>query len=398
MNPDIFFSTLGMKNISDPSSIDFWQDIWRSLEDRGINPDKILEKYHPMSPEIANLYFMDEETGLKILSADIERFRMLVENIETSDAFRISPQRIIEIGGGPGIISLWLALKFRNAECIVYDISENALALGKKLAERLGVKNIDFRRAGYADLAGMKNPEKADLVIGLSAVFLQIVPENIEGHFSADIDPFGFRSPARDIVSDFVKACASLVSAKGMIYFSQGAFNDLGLLSFFSFLRKNSLGMDWRLTQVSGEGNGAGFSFKEIHIFARPFLSSVFRNAREDLRTFLYSGRNISSEEIGHADFEAWLGLLSDGVKIAEVVTRKDDDTFEKFMIFCKSGVLGFFSSSGSGRRSGFRGNAADYIQTADRLKSAIDKYRENGVEIISEYWHPEYERIKVSR
>ena len=97
---------------------------------------------------------------------------------------------------------------------------------------------------------------------------------------------------------------------------------------------------------------------------------------------------------LGHSDFETYLGLLSGGTRIAEVVVKKDIDLTEKFMIYCKSGLLGFFSTSNTGRRSGFLGAAADFKDTADRLRSAIEKYRSSGAEIISEYWNPDYERL----
>jgi len=392
-----FFKSIGISSRLNPQNSEFWEDIWNGIRNKGINPAEVLDEYHPMSPEIANLYFMDEDIGLKFLSADLDRFRMLIQTIETHEAFKHSPGRIVEIGGGPGIISIWLASRFKTSECVVYDISDNGLNLGRKIASKLKINNIEFRKASYLDLAKMKNTEKADLILGLSSLFLKIMPENPAGHFSAEIDPFSFASPAREMASDFVKACSNLVSDTGAVYFSQGAFNDLGLLTFFSLLRKYKLGIDWQLTKTSGEGKGAGFSFREIHIFAKPNMTSIFKNAREDLRTFLYSGKtnkNKTPELIGHADFETYIDLLSEGIKIAEVITRKDNNTFEKFVIFCKSGILGFFSTSSTGRRSGFTGAAADFKQAADRLKSAIDKYRQNGIEIISEYWNPEYEKL----
>lgn len=392
-----FFAEIGISKGLSPHSHEFWEDLWNGIRNKGIDPVEILDIYHPMSPEIASLYFMDEETGIKFLSADLDRFKMLIRTIETHEAFDSKPGRIIEIGGGPGIISMWLASRFKDSECIVYDISENALNLGRLLASRLNLNNIEFVKASYKDLAAMKSPRKADLILGLSALFLKIIPENTSEHFSADLDPFSFSSPAREMAADFVKACSNILSDKGTLYFSQGAFNDLGLLTFFSLLRKNRLGLDWQLTKTIGEGEGSEFSFKEMHIFAKPGLASIFKNAREDLRTFLFSGKRQQTpaqELISHANFETYISLLSEGTRIAEIITKKDNNTFEKFMIFCKAGLLGFFSTSSEGRRSGFTGAAADFKQAADRLKSAIDKYRQNKIEIISEYWNPEYEKL----
>lgn len=394
---DAFFSRLGIIKGLDPSKSEFWEDLWQGMSKKGCDPRAVLETFHPMSPEVAELYFIDEETGIKFLSADIERFRMLLTTIESQSAFSSMPEKVVEIGGGPGIVSLWLACKFRNSRFLVYDVSEKALDLGQKLAAKLEIDNIEYRKASYLDLSKMKNPEKGGLILGLSALFLILTPNQDSGHFTAETDPFSFESPARDMASDFVKACSNLLDENGLIYFSQGAFNDLGLLTLFTLFRKNRLGMDWQKSSAIGEGEGASFSFKEIHIFAGKNLPQIFPNAREDLRTFLYSGksRQISSGGIlGHSDFETYLGLLSGGIRIAEVVVKKDIDLTEKFMIYCKAGLLGFFSTSNTGRRSGFLGAAADFKDTADRLRSAIEKYRSSGAEIISEYWNPDYERL----
>lgn len=143
---------------------------------------------------------------------------MLIQNIETGILSVFSVQNNRDRGGGLEVISLWMALKYREAECIVYDISENALTLGRKLAGKLELKNIEFK--GWICRSGCyEKSQKADLVMGLSAVFLQIVPDNQEGHFSCDIDPFSFRSPARDIASDFVRACSNMVSERNGLFF-----------------------------------------------------------------------------------------------------------------------------------------------------------------------------------
>lgn len=393
-----FFLRIGVNTDQNPLEHEFWADLWKKIKDKGVDPHNILENCHPMSPEVADLYFMDDEIGLKFLSADFKRFEMILMTIENHEGFMVSPERIIEIGGGPGIVSLWLAKKFKEAACIVYDISENAIKLGRLIANRLGIENIEYRKAGYHELSKTKSHEKGDLILGLSSLFLKVIPEKESEHFSADADNSSFSCPARMMTTDFVKACSNLVREKGLIYFSQGAFNDLGLLTLFSALRNNRLGIDWKLTKAMGEGRGSDFSFREIHIFARQGMPSIFRNAREDLRTFLYSGKAVDGHDIeliGHADYEAWLGLLSDGIKISEIVVKKDHQIHEKFILVCKSGVIGFFSASSSGRRSGFVGAASDFIRAGNRLKSAVDKYTQNGIEIISEYWHPDYEKIK---
>jgi hypothetical protein len=141
-----------------------------------------------------------------------------------------------------------------------------------------------------------------------------------------------------------------------------------------------------------GEGEGAGFSLKAVHFFAIPGRSTVFRDAREDLAVFLYASkvsRFSDKTVLGHGDFEAWLGLLSGGTKLADIRTRQDGGHMERFTIYVKSGVLGFFSSHTAGGRSGFIFNAASFESAVERLRKIIETYRQRNVVITRSYWHP---------
>ncbi len=90
-----------------------------------------------MSRAVVNMYFMTPEIACKFLATDIPRLLQVLENIEFLDIIPSSATHIAEIGGGPGIVSLWLAQKYPKIEFKVYDYAENPLKIGQKWARKL---------------------------------------------------------------------------------------------------------------------------------------------------------------------------------------------------------------------------------------------------------------------
>ncbi len=70
-------------------------------------------------------------------------------------------ERILDVGTGSGVIALSLAAKFSGAEIVATDVSEEALALARENAKRLGIDRVSFVKS---DL--LQNVEgKFDLIV-----------------------------------------------------------------------------------------------------------------------------------------------------------------------------------------------------------------------------------------
>jgi release factor glutamine methyltransferase len=86
--------------------------------------------------------------------------RALVPRPETEELVELviaetgnrKPERILDVGTGSGVIALSLAKKFPEAEIHAADISDDALALAKENAERLGLsERVQFARSDLLD-------------------------------------------------------------------------------------------------------------------------------------------------------------------------------------------------------------------------------------------------------
>jgi release factor glutamine methyltransferase len=86
--------------------------------------------------------------------------RALVPRPETEELVELliaetgkrKPERILDVGTGSGVIGLTLAAKFLQTEIHATDISDDALALAKENAERLGLsERVQFARSDMLD-------------------------------------------------------------------------------------------------------------------------------------------------------------------------------------------------------------------------------------------------------
>lgn len=86
----------------------------------------------------------------------------LVELLISNFKSQIANCRVIDVGTGSGIIALSLAAKFPDAKVIAVDISDDALALAKENAARLGLgERVEFRKGDLLD--GLN--ERFDLIV-----------------------------------------------------------------------------------------------------------------------------------------------------------------------------------------------------------------------------------------
>jgi release factor glutamine methyltransferase len=83
----------------------------------------------------------------------------LVELLQSKIENRKS--RIVDVGTGSGVIALSLAQEFPEAKVYAVDISEDALALARENAARLGLERVHFQKSDLLESLS----ERFDLIV-----------------------------------------------------------------------------------------------------------------------------------------------------------------------------------------------------------------------------------------
>ena len=85
----------------------------------------------------------------------------LVELLIAKCEMRIANPKMVDVGTGSGVIALSLAAKFPEAEVYAVDISDDALALARENAARLGLERVHFQKSDLLESL----PERFDLIV-----------------------------------------------------------------------------------------------------------------------------------------------------------------------------------------------------------------------------------------
>jgi release factor glutamine methyltransferase len=130
--------------------MELYLEFERPLNDAELVPLRDLVKRRGQGEPLQHLLGTVEFCGQTFLSDK----RAMVPRPETEELveFLISetgnrkPEKILDVGTGSGVIALSLAKEFPGAEVYAVDISEDALALARQNAARLGLERVHFQK------------------------------------------------------------------------------------------------------------------------------------------------------------------------------------------------------------------------------------------------------------
>ncbi len=160
--------------------------------------------------------------------------RALVPRPETEELVELlkskipsSKSQIVDIGTGSGVIALSLAKHFSEAEVFAVDVSDDALALARENAARLGLsERVQFRKGDLLD--GF--PERFDLIVANLPYVSMQDRQSLSREVLNDPEVAVFGGPAGDeIVKRLVEQAPSHLNPGGLLALEIGINQAEGL-------------------------------------------------------------------------------------------------------------------------------------------------------------------------
>jgi hypothetical protein len=306
-----------------------------------------------------NPLFVDEEIAVETLRGNFDRLANSMERVESSPVFKKGKlERVCDLGGGTGIIGMWLAKNGKCGFCEVVDHAEKPLAIGRKWAEKCSIQGVEFKHASYAALAAAGSHD-FDFVFAEHGVDLGFVPQ------SPDLPA----APSDENVSSFLKRYLELAGAfsgllgadaVGLIGGSTLTPESLSLLC--KALRQHQLTIDWKLSS-----NDRGLL---LHI--RPHGHIVLDSTEDEALAILADA--LPARKVPPAEARSLEAMFRQGKTFAEVCSEGEGTRYKCSIIQC-AGLACVFQRSSKGHEVSTLFSAAKmHVWTEDVFRDAAKR------------------------
>src|ERR1044072_3938084 len=154
----------------------------------------------------------------------------LVELLGSEIGRRTSDVRIVDVGTGSGVIALSLAKQFPDAEIFGVDISEDALALARENAARLGLnERVTFQKGNLLE----SSTERFDLIVANLPYVSMQDRQSLAREVLHDPEVALFAGPRGDeLVRRLIEESPSHLNAGGLLALEIGINQAEGLAEF----------------------------------------------------------------------------------------------------------------------------------------------------------------------
>ena len=264
MNPKKFLYRLGIKNRSHGQSED------SSALDNALPVSNGDLKFDAMSPSAIDALFTSEELARETLGGNFKRLENSMRRLSKSPVFRGgSLDQVSELGGGTGVLGMWLADCRLCRHCEIYDHAANPLSIGKEWAKKLDLSTVSFHQSSYADIASAQRARNCDFVFAEHAIELSNYPDiwDENDHDARECHAFFGRR-----YYELAAAVSALLKPGAVALIGHGIAAPWALELLCNALRSQDLVINWSLTN-----NGNGFQ-----LYIREGGDLILNSAREE--------------------------------------------------------------------------------------------------------------------
>lgn len=270
--PETFLQKLGIIEVSSEKEPSWVQE---DFEAAGYDEARCREIEDSFGEEAIDLMFCTERTGRHFLSTNYARILDSMRGIES--AAPRSAKIVAELGGGTGILAMWLAIQNPGSVYHVLDHSTNTLALGKKWAKEQGISNISFHKCSYAQIAtGELKELECDFAFADQALRLTLHLRRANLDFPLHWETLDamYDDGVGVATSEFIKAGNALLDPEGEFFVANGSLTFESMYMVARAARECGLRINWERTD-SSDG---------LKLALRRADTSIFETSEEDAR------------------------------------------------------------------------------------------------------------------
>lgn len=333
--PAAFLRRLGIRrgNPTDVFTAAFWEEVRRA----GGDPAKVA-RHGGYSPEAGNVYFCTERIAKRSLSAEYDFFLRTLGYMRRLGDSLPPPVRVADLGGGTGVIGMYLAAIHPGCEVTVYDHSPAQLTIGRGWASMQKLRGVLYELAEYGQLAAGSRPGDCDLVLFLRGLDMML-PAPTTGDVSLAIPDRPPPRPAADFQAP-VTAIANQLAPTGVAVIGC-AWSGWGLVTLFEAIRRAGLGVDWsrircRIRDVAGRKE-----MVDMYVVVRPSAPRLARSGRDEARAFLNSAQYTDGPRVlGRSELGPWLKWFRDADDLLRAEARSEYQGAESVRLAAAGGYL----------------------------------------------------------
>jgi len=224
----------------------------------------VLAPERAYQPDQGDVLFADEVTAVRVLEADYRRYVRTLQKFVALKPFLRPPRRVLDLGCGAGVITLWLATLYPDAELIGIDWSEGCIRMAEHFKRKLHLSNVRFQCASYEDPGVVERMGRFSLVVNCHGTCLSMPDSESDLVYS-----YRHLSPEqlRELAPAILRSCFALSKAldESGVGFLDLGWKPLGALCLFQGLRDADLGILWEHSRWSAKTGDIGG-----HIVVRP--------------------------------------------------------------------------------------------------------------------------------